>query len=102
MGWIISLEGERGDHIEKLGDPHRMFLHLLKKVDKTATSCLRFIDPYGNTIFNRLQMSQLITELEILNKAAENPEQNNFIKELKDLAQRCAEEPHLYLKIIGE
>lgn len=39
---------------------------MLSCSDLERTACLRFIDPYGNTLFNGLQMSVLAEELAAL------------------------------------
>ena len=42
-------------------------------------SALRFIDPYGDTIFNRVQMPSVLADLEILLNETSNPESINHL-----------------------
>jgi hypothetical protein len=41
-------------------------MQLLTVTELDGTSCLRFIDPYGDTLFNQLQLPALRRELESL------------------------------------
>jgi hypothetical protein len=102
MGMKIFLEGEKGDQIDNISDVHRLLLRLIKESDVSNTCCLRFIDPYGHTVFNRLQMPQLLLELGELHRFANRPDQNKLLSEVEDLAQQCAKEVHLYIKIYGD
>jgi hypothetical protein len=68
----------------------------------TRFACLRFVDPYGNTVFNRLQAECALSELNLLRTAFEDPERIREIDQLISLAQTAAGQPHLYLKFIGD
>ena len=66
MGIDLRWESERGEPLNKVPDPH-FYLNLalsLAPLDKTV--CLRFIDPYGYTVFNQQQIPVLISELQWL------------------------------------
>ena len=102
MGLRIRLEGERGKRYASVDDPYHLFRRLMKEGDVMHTCCLRFIDPYGNTVFNRIQMSQLLIELEGLHEFVKSTEQDELLSRIEELAQRCAREPHLYIKIYGD
>lgn len=60
------------------------------------------IDPYGDTVFNRLQMVVFLTEWERLIGIAQTSEQRKAWTGVRDLARRCNEEVHLYLRFIGD
>jgi len=102
MGLRIYLEGERGEKIASVNDPHHLLRKLIKEGDVSNMCCLRFIDPYGNTTFNRLQIPQFLMELEILHRFIKGTEQSALISKIEEFAHRCAQEPHLYLKIYGD
>ena len=102
MSLRIRLEGERGEQYTAIYDPHHLFWHLIRESDVKHTCCLRFIDPYGSTVFNRLQMPQLLNELEDLHKFIKSGEQAELLSKIKELVQRCDQEPHLYIKIYGD
>ncbi|MGY3212156.1 hypothetical protein ACVW2L_001209 [Mucilaginibacter sp. HD30] len=60
MGWTVILEKENKDIIKRINSELVITqpLHLFK--------LLRYLDPYGNTIFNNIQMGYLIEDLKIL------------------------------------
>lgn len=66
MGIDARLENERGHVLGELIDPTGRLNWLLALVEPTQSVCLRFIDPYGQTIFNRAQIGELRGELEAL------------------------------------
>lgn len=57
------MQTEDGRTIERLGDARGSMAKFLAMVDADATACLRFIDPYGDTLFNSLQLPVLESEL---------------------------------------
>ena len=63
------------------------------------TLCLRFVDPYGNTVFNQLQIPDLIRELQQLSRGAGASE---TLDRMIELAQKSNGEVHTYLKFIGD
>lgn len=102
MGVDARIENENGDCLEELLDPKNMVEKLLPRYDDRTSSCLRFIDPYGDTTFNRVQMSVLAEELI---KAIDNcsvPEAKEHGKSLLEMVKKVSEEVHLYLKFYGD
>jgi hypothetical protein len=63
MGIKTRLETERSERIAELLDPHNRMNWLLDLAILDSTVCLRFIDPYGNALFNGLQLPVLQKEL---------------------------------------
>ena len=65
--------------------------------------CVRFVDHYGDTVFNRLQMNALRQDLAVLrNERDDSNADMDVFDQLEALIIRCHEEPHLYLKFIGD
>lgn len=64
MGINCRIETEQGQLLREVLDPSNCLPRFLAMADVSATNCLRFIDPYGNTVFNVLQMPVLETEIE--------------------------------------
>jgi hypothetical protein len=102
MGLTINLETERGAILSTVGDPKNTLHRLLRATPPHASSCLGFIDWYGNTIFNYLQMDPFLIEWQALRGHAFDEEENRIISEVESLAVRCRNERHLYLKFIGD
>jgi hypothetical protein len=65
------------------------------------TVCVRFIDPYGDTVFNRAQATVLLGELAGLRPRLDD-ESRCFLDGIIGLAERVEAGPHLYLKFVGD
>jgi len=74
----------------------------LRTVDCSSMQLLRFIDRYGNTTFNRLQIDEFLHEWNELSRLARTPEEIKFVRDVVALAQECKREPHLYLWFVGD
>jgi hypothetical protein len=74
--------------------------HLLATDAPGDTCCLRFIDPYGDTTFNRLQLPVLAAELRAA--AASSAASRERVKALARFVEAAGEEPHHYVKFIGD
>jgi hypothetical protein len=58
---------------------------------------LQFVDEYGNTIFNGLQMRQFIKEWELIMSRAETQEEIDYLLHLRYLAEEMPESPPFIL-----
>jgi hypothetical protein len=52
-----------GEIVQTVGDPQSELGYLLRDPSLQATCCLKFIDPFGYTTFNRAQCKILEAEL---------------------------------------
>ncbi len=102
MGMVVSLQTERGEDIKSAGDPRNLLGGLLPSLDDSTYQLLRFIDPYGDTVFNRLQIDTFIAEWRQLYRYAKTDDEHQVIKQVEELAEACREQPHRYLKFIGD
>lgn len=64
MGIDAQIESECGEVLLSLRDPRGYLDWLLSVCSLEGTNCLRFIDPYGKSTFNGLQLPLLKGELE--------------------------------------
>jgi hypothetical protein len=62
--------------------------------------CLNRIDPYGDTIFNYLQVWDVRRELAMLKPTTDR--ERIIIAEIDALIDVCLSRPHLYLKFFGD
>ena len=77
-------------------------LHQLIAGDVPANSCcLRFIDLYGDTTFNRLQLPVLASELMAAAAGASHALRAR-VEALVAFVEAAGEEPHHYIKFIGD
>jgi hypothetical protein len=101
MGFDINLEKEHGQVLATVEDPKNTLHRLLERCQADEPH-LAEIDWNGNTTFNRLQMPRFLKEWERLANQSKSPEEAKLVAEVKQLAERCADGVHLYLKFIGD
>ena len=123
MGIDLHWEDETGEVLEAIYDPVNYLGFLLAISPLEKTTCLRFIDPYGNTVFNRLQIPDLVSELQAAQQlvlsaqfaglcedhrakyraARASPvEISEHLSRIMALARRSGNEPHTFLKFYGD
>jgi hypothetical protein len=101
MGIDVVLEDGEGEQIQVCGDPKNHFARFLAGRDLSASICLRFIDPFGDTVFNRAQAAVLLEELTVVRTQAD-AETRKFIDNAIRLARLAARKPHLYVRFVGD
>lgn len=102
MGLTIKLESEDGGDLESVYDPRGLIGRLLPHPDEESYCCLRFIDPYGNTVFNPLQMPTFLAEWRRLYSAEISDDERTLLDTVQTLAVRCRDDRHVYLKFYGD
>ena len=102
MGINVVLITEQGETVEEILDPLGFLAPLLPDPDDRNSRLLRYIDPYGDTVFNQLQMDDFIMELRGLYSRASSPEQGDFLEAVERLAHQCAKTNRLHLKFYGD
>jgi hypothetical protein len=102
MGVDLTWENENGGPIEEILDPQMCMSHLVLNTDLTGTTCLRFIDPYGDTIFNQLQIPILIDELQSILGKVQDDQIRDHLQRAIELAEKSRGEIHTYLKFHGD
>lgn len=95
----IELQNEKGETIEK--SPIN-FVEFIYSADYPILSkeypWLATIDPFGDTVFNVLQIPNLVKDLEKL--STENTEKISTLKEVIAFIKKI--DTHLYIKFIGD
>ena len=102
MGLNIALEDEQGREIDAVDDGTNILHRLLPSSDDPSFRALRYVDWYGDTVFNRSQMQDVLSELRLLLKRAKGDSESELVERILELALRCRQEPHLYLKFYGD
>jgi len=101
MPIICKLETERGEVLGEINDED-LLQGLLPEPNDETFHCLRFIDPYGNTVFNRAQAERFLVELDLLERKARTTPEKELLARIETLARRCRDDVHLYLKFYGD
>ena len=101
MAIEVALQNERGEIIAIVHDSKNLMPRLLER-SMADVPLLRQIDWYGDTVFNRMQITDFLSAWGIVAQRAQNHEEAQLIDEIKRLAERCESGLHLYLKFIGD
>jgi len=102
MGLVITVESENCTRLGEILDSTNILHRLLPSHDDESYHCLRYVDWYGDTVFNRLQMETVLGELDRIRLHARESGEEDLVDRVKELARRCQAEPHLYLKFYGD
>lgn len=92
------MENENREEIESLSDSFISSV-LFDSNSRELFVLLKYLDPYGDTVFNHLQMNDLISDLIVLKKY--DPI-NSSIDRIISLAKVCQETIHSYLVFYGD
>jgi hypothetical protein len=102
MGMSIRLENRDGKATEEIPDLGSLLSRFFPSWDDSTYHFLRYIDPWGETVFNHLQMDELIFELRRIRFKATTEEERAFVDAIEGMAGRCKDSDGLYLKFIGD
>ncbi|HBD95035.1 MAG: hypothetical protein A2015_04170 [Spirochaetes bacterium GWF1_31_7] len=99
MGIDIEWIDENNETIDSLLDNNNKLLHFLNNEFILSSSLLKYVDFYGDTIFNQLQIPEILLEFENYLKINKEKEMLNYT--IYFIKQHI-NEPHTYLKFIGD
>lgn len=99
MGLDCHLEDEFGEELGAVEDADGTLAASWPCGD-SAYPFLRRVDLEGTTSFNRLQLTDVMPELERLAEAA--PAVRPRLRAILALARKAAAEPHLHLRFLGD
>ena len=95
MPWSVRLQDERGKPVV----PADAEIDFETIPADTGFRLLGYIDPYGNTYFNQIQMEDFLADWDKLQPSGEQREQWKLVR---NMAALCNAEAHLYLRFIGD
>jgi hypothetical protein len=102
LGLTVVRQNESGKVIDRIEDPRNLLSALIPNEDGSFF-CLRFIDWYGDTIFNRLQIKeQFLPEWKRLFRQTLNEDQRTLLQNIEKMAERCLDQPRQYLEFMGD
>ena len=96
MSWGVRLQDERGKPV--INEDADIDFELVYAV--ASHKLLRYIEPYGDTVFNRRQMDDFIEGWKLIQP--KTAEQRQEWEKVLRMATQCKDEVHLYLKFIGQ
>lgn len=97
----IFLENERGERMRSIYDTEN---RLMKKIfsRKEAMRLLKYVDPYGATVFNHVQIDDLIWDLDDLAMETGKGEDLTVLSAVRSLANEVKATRHLYVRMVGD
>lgn len=79
-----------------------LWIYLSDKWQDPSSPCLRFTNPYSQTVFNRLQMSVFLPEWRAMSQAVSILTHRQMLAQVETLAQQCHDETGFYLRFVGD
>lgn len=98
MGLTVILEDENGDAIQIL--LQELQWDGLTWQERNKFRLLKYIDSYGDTTFNSLQLNNLRADFEQLKLVLVG--QTHVIQRIIKLIQECQDQIHTYIKFYGD
>ncbi|MEJ0101615.1 MAG: hypothetical protein WDO19_03205 [Bacteroidota bacterium] len=98
MGLTIILEDEKGQPLQTL--PKELFYEELNHTNFDDFILLKYIDFYGDTVFNNLQLDDLLSDFEKIKTAIATPSET--IQQIIDLIKESKKKVHTYIKFYGD
>lgn len=103
MGINAVWRSETGEELGRVLD-HLGHLSLIasRPADLAGTVCMRFLDPYGDTIFNQEQIAVVADEIDELASRTREKEGRAHLVAVAALARKALGHVHTYLWFIGD
>jgi hypothetical protein len=102
MGIDLRLESEKGEVFRELPDGGALVERFLPDFESADFPCLRFVDPYGDTVFNQLQIEQVTWELEALAGRQHEPEVDRHLLAVLEFVRAARGRVHTYIRFYGD
>jgi hypothetical protein len=104
MGVEVAWVNEDHEHLEFLGDSFGTIsgLAISRWPLLLKTVCIRFIDAYGDAVFNQAQLPVLIAELQAEVTLQDDPKDRAHIEKVIELVQGAVGHVHTYIAFLGD
>jgi hypothetical protein len=97
----VVLETETGQPLGRTSAINRLEL-LLPDLSDESFPLARYIDLYGDTVFNRYQVKDLIQEWDRISRRTSEEALLAVLAECRALMERCLREHHTYIRFYGD
>jgi hypothetical protein len=103
MGVDVAWVNERHEAKQEVFDPRQCLTILATSAwPGSATVCLRFIDAFGDTVFNQAQIPLLLSELREAERQQSDPEIKSHLGKVSRLVERAVGQTHTFIIFIGD
>ena len=101
MGINVQLREENGGIVDEVFDP-RMVLSRAAGNGFSDSRVLRYLNPWGDAIFNQAQATDLANDIVRLKNGNCGSDLFELLSAIEPLVERLAHETHLYLWFMGD
>jgi hypothetical protein len=102
MGIDLRVESESGEVQDEVLDDANLTEKLLPDRDDLTSPCLRFVDPFGDTLFNQLQIPFVVKELEKKLRTPTKAEVKAHCEAILKALKAASGEDRTYVRFSGE
>lgn len=102
MGIDVRVETESGEVQDEVLDDGNLTEKLLPEREDATSPCLRFVDPFGDTLFNQIQIPLVVKELEKRLRGSIKTEAKAHCEAILKAVKAAAGEAHTYVRFSGE
>jgi hypothetical protein len=102
MGIDVRVETESGEVQDEVLDDQNLTEKLLPDREDGTSPCLRFVDPFGDTLFNQVQIPFVVTELEKRMRGSMKSEVKTHCEAILKAVKATVGEEHTYVRFSGE
>ena len=102
MGIDVRAETEGGEPIAEWGDPHGRTKSLLPSYSGSSSYCLRFVDRFGDAVFNQAQIPLLASELRLQLERTTDPVIRKHGENVLRVIEQAEGKTHIYVRFIGD
>ena len=101
MGIEVRLRRESGEVLGEVGDP-QMVLSRATQRAFAGTRLLKYLVPWGDTVFNQAQADDLHADIVQVKDANRHTPLFDILADVEPLVARLSRETHAYLWFIGD
>jgi hypothetical protein len=111
----VELRSESGEAVRDLSDPAGGSFDAAGDFDRllpqfggrprppsVGYKLFQYVDPYGNTVFNRPQMADLLDDIGRASRLEMTSRERRGLERLRVMAEGARDSVHLYLWFIGD
>lgn len=104
MGIDVAVVDENHEKERVVQDPQQLLTALATGAWQSmeGSVCLRFVDPWGDTVFNQAQVPVLLAELERYVAEEHDREVAAHLRGVCSLVASAMDRTHTYVKFIGD
>ncbi len=102
MGINVRLESESGEAIAEVLDPHGRTKALVPNYSDSDSYCLRFVDRYGDAVFNQLQLPLLVSEVRRRHEIIQDRAIKQHAEDILKLLASTEAKVHTYVRFFGD